>query len=283
MSKILLTGSTGFIGSQLLENLSKNNKIYITLRKKNKALIKNKNITKIYFTNIDNLNYKLKKINVGIVIHCATHYVKNHEFKDIKKLSESNILFGNIILENLKKMKVKKFINFTTVWENYNGDKDNFFNLYSVYKKNFSNLISFYKKKSKKIKFYNLIISDTFGKSDKRRKIINLLKLNFKKKRLTEIISKNLFINLLNVKDIFGAINIVIKKNIAPGEYLLKNNKTFPILKIINTLNATSQRKIRIKWLSNKVIKEKIYKYRHLKNWRPHYSSITDIVDLIKK
>lgn len=283
MNKILLTGSTGFIGSQLLEDLSKNNKIYITLRKKTKTLIKNKNITKIYFTNIDNLDSKLKKINVDIVIHCATHYVKNHEFKDIKKLSESNILFGNIILENIKKMKIKKFINFTTVWENYNGDKDNFFNLYSVYKKNFSNLISYYKKKSKKIKFYNLIISDTFGKSDKRGKIINLLKLNFKKNRLTKIISKNLFINLLNVKDIVSAINIVIKKNIAPGEYVLKNNKTFPILKIINTLNATSERKIRIKWLSNKVIKEKIYKYRQLKNWRPNYSSIKDIVNLIKK
>lgn len=283
MNKILLTGSTGFIGSQLLESLSKNNRIYITLRKKAKALIKNKNITKIYFTNIDNLDNKLKKINVDIVIHCATHYVKNHEFKDIKKLSESNILFGNIILENIKKMKVKKFINFTTVWENYNGDKDNFFNLYSVYKKNFSNLISFYKKKSKKIKFYNLIISDTFGRSDKRRKIINLLKINFKKNMLTKIISKNLFINLLNVKDIVSAINIVIKKNIAPGEYVLKNNKTFPILKIINTLNATSERKIRIQWLSNKVIKEKIYKYRHLKNWRPSYSNIKDIVNLIKK
>ena len=283
MNKILLTGSTGFIGSQLLEDLSKNNKIYITLRKKTKTLIKNKNITKIYFTNIDNLDSKLKKINVEIVIHCATHYVKNHEFKDIKKLSESNILFGNIILENIKKMKIKKFINFTTVWENYNGDKDNFFNLYSVYKKNFSNLISYYKKKSKKIKFYNLIISDTFGKSDKRRKIINLLKLNFKKNILTKIISKNLFLNLLNVKDIVGAVNIVIKKNIVPGEYVLKNNKTFPILKIIDTLNATSERKIRIKWLSNKVIKEKIYKYRHLKNWRPNYSSIKDIVNLIKK
>ena len=34
MNKILLTGSTGFIGSALLDNLSKNNKIYITLRKK---------------------------------------------------------------------------------------------------------------------------------------------------------------------------------------------------------------------------------------------------------
>ena len=56
MNKILLTGSTGFIGSQFLKNLSKNNKVYITLRKKNKKISKNKNIIKVYFNNFNNLN-----------------------------------------------------------------------------------------------------------------------------------------------------------------------------------------------------------------------------------
>ena len=283
MNKILLTGSTGFIGSQFLKNLSKNNKVYVTLRKKNKKILKNKNIIKVYFNNFNNLNNRLKKINVDIVIHCATHYVKQHEFNDINKLSESNILFGNIILENLKNMKVKKFINFTTVWENFNGEKDNFFNLYSVYKKNFSNLISFYNKKSNYTKFYNLFISDTFGEADKRRKIINLLRTNFKRNKLTTIVSKNLFLNLLNVKDIIAAANIILKKNIVAGNYTLKNNKTLSISKIISTLNATSERKMRIKWISNKVLKEKIYNHKVLKGWRPNNSRISDIVDLIKR
>lgn len=283
MNKILLTGSTGFIGSQFLKNLSKNNKVYVTLRKKNKKISKNKNIIKVYFNNFNNLNNKLKKINVDIVIHCATHYVKQHEFSDINKLSESNILFGNIILENLKNMKVKKFINFTTVWENFDGEKNNFFNLYSVYKKNFSNLISFYNKKSNYTKFYNLFISDTFGEADKRRKIINLLRTNFKRNKLTTIVSKNLFLNLLNVKDIIAAANIILKKNIVAGDYTLKNNKTLSISKIISTLNATSERKMRIRWISNKVLKEKIYNHKALKGWRPNNSRISDIVDLIKR
>ena len=137
MYKILLTGSSGFIGSELLNELSKKYKIYVTIRKKRKNLNQNQNINEIFFKNYEQLNRKLKNVRVDVVIHCATHYVKYHNEKDIKKLAESNILFGNLILENLKKMKVKKFINFTTVWENYNGKKDNFYNLYSVYKKIF--------------------------------------------------------------------------------------------------------------------------------------------------
>ena len=171
MYKILLTGSSGFIGSEILDQLSKNNIIYITQRNKKKVKKKiNQNIKKIYFKNYDNLNDKLSKLNIDIVIHCATHYIKNHTSKDIKKLSDSNILFGNVILENLRSMNVKKFIYFNTVWENYNSIKKNYLNLYAVYKSIFKELIDYYKKNLTFIKFYNLSISDTFGVFDKRKK-----------------------------------------------------------------------------------------------------------------
>ena len=73
MNKILLTGSSGFIGFELLKDLSKNNKVYITLRKKNENQFKNKNIVEIYFNNYETLNKKLRKIRIDTVIHCATH------------------------------------------------------------------------------------------------------------------------------------------------------------------------------------------------------------------
>ena len=283
MNKILLTGSTGFIGSELLKKLSQNNIIFVTLRKKNKIYQKNKNINKIYFNNYNKLNKSLKKISVDFVIHCATHYVKHHKHDDLKKLSDSNILFGNIILENLDKMKVKKFINFSTVWENYDAKKDNYFNLYSVYKKNFSNLINFYKKKNLNTKFFNLMISDTFGKNDKRMKLINMLKINFKKSKTTSIVSKKLFLNLLNVSDIINAVNLILNKKIKPDTYILKNNVNYSISNIINKINKDSQKKIKIKWLSNKILKEKLFNYKQIKKWQPNNSKIQDIVDLISR
>ena len=51
MNKILLTGSTGFIGSDLLRGLSHKNIIFITLRKKIKFIQK----IKIKIQDIDNL------------------------------------------------------------------------------------------------------------------------------------------------------------------------------------------------------------------------------------
>ena len=284
MNNILITGSTGFVGSNLLNNLYNGNKIYLIIRQRNqvKNLIKKyKNVNIIFYNKINELNKKLKNYKIDIVIHCATHYVKKHNYSDIKKLNDSNILLGNILLENLKNMKVKKFINFSTIWEDYNSIKDNNYNLYSAYKKGFGIILNYYEKILSTIKFYNLMISNTFGKSDNRLKITTVLKNNHKKNKLTEIVSKNLIMNLLNVNDISSAITLIIKKNIKPGKYLLKNNKDFKINEIVEEFNKNNVKKLIIKWTSNKIIKEKIYPYNKLKGWEPKQSNILDIVDTI--
>ena len=70
---------------------------------------------------------------------------------------------------------------------------------------------------------------------DKRLKIINILKKNYKKNKITNIFSSKLHINLLNVKDIVEAVIVILKKNKYPGSYNLVNNKNFSINKIIQT------------------------------------------------
>ena len=279
---ILITGCTGFIGSNILTKFQNSNKIYIILRnKKNNKKFKNKNIKIINYKNYDELNKKISKIKAELIIHTATHYAKTHNQKDLKEFSNSNILFGNIILENLKSMKTKKFINFSTVWEDYNGIKENYFNLYSAYKKAFSKILNFYRNKFKKVKFYELMLSDTFSKNDNRLKIINVLRKNYKSNTKTKIISKNLFINLLNVEDVVDAVVLISKKKIKPKKYLLKNPINFNINKIIQKLNSSGLKKIKIKWLSNKLIKEKILSYSVLKSWKPTKSNISDIIKII--
>ena len=280
MKKILLTGSTGFVGSALLRSLSKKYKVYVILRKKNQKVLKNKNIIKIDYINLNDLNKKISKLKINTVIHCATHYVKKHSFGDIKRLCDSNILFGNIILENLKIMGVKKFINFSTVWENYDGKKGNYYNLYSAYKACFINLINYYKKELGKINFLNLTLSDTFGLKDKRNKLINILRLNYKKNCVTKIVSRNLYMNLLNVTDVENAIDLILKKNYKSDTYILENNRIFKVIDLINNINK-NRKKIRVKWLSNKILKEKTYKFTVLKNWKPINSKIEDIVKII--
>ena len=131
-----------------------------------------------------------------------------------------------------------------------------------------------------KINFLNLTLSDTFGLKDKRNKLINILRLNYKKNCVTKIVSRNLYMNLLNVTDIENAIDLILKKNYRSGTYILKNNRIFKVIDLINNINK-NRKKIRVKWLSNKILKEKTYKFTVLKNWKPINSKIEDIVKII--
>jgi len=51
---------------------------------------------------------------------------------------------------------------------------------------------------------------------------------------------------------------------------------------MIQIFNKENDRKIKVKWLSNKLIKEKSLPYKKLKSWKPIKSNISDIIKIIK-
>ena len=128
-----------------------------------------------------------------------------------------------------------------------------------------------------------MMISDTFGENDERLKIINVLRKNYKKNKITKIISKNLFINLLNIEDIASAVKLIIKKDIKAGKYILKNTASYKMIDLIHSFNINEKKKIKVKWMSNKILKEKIYPYKKIANWVPKKSLMIDIIKIIKK
>ena len=282
MPNILLTGATGFIGSNILNAIELNNKVFVTQRLKSKTKIKkSKNIKILKFKDFKSLSNKLKKIKVDTIIHCATHYKKKHSYKDISQFAESNIMLGNILLENIKILNAKQFINFSTTWEDIDNKKNNPKNLYAAYKKSFNCIIQYYKKKFPAVNFIDLMIVDTFGKNDKRKKLINTLRKNYNQNKITKIISKRLYINLINVEDIVTAVKIILNNKIQPGKYILKNTNYLNIFNLIEHINKSNSNKIKVKWLSNSLIKDKILKYNKLKYWNPKKSNIQNIKNLI--
>ena len=106
--KILITGASGFIGSNIVKNISKANKIFIISRDKKKKN-NQKNLKFINYEKFDELNSKLKKIKIDIVIHCATHYVKEHSYNDIQRFANSNILLSTVYVRYLRALSRRFF------------------------------------------------------------------------------------------------------------------------------------------------------------------------------
>jgi len=254
---ILITGASGFVGSHVLDDCLKNNfNVHAIFRhsKKNASFTKKykKQILPIFYNNIYEIKNKLTNCKIDYVIHCATHYIKKHDHNDIENIIKSNVLFSTILLDAVVNIKIKKFINLGTVWQHFNDTKNLAFNLYAATKQSFECIFNYYKNQYTKIKFYNILLTDTFGTNDKRKKLIPILLKNFNKKNQDKInIPKNLSMNLVNINEVTKCLNILLKNNSESNNYVIKSKQDVKIFDLINFLNNNLEKKIKINWSKN--------------------------------
>jgi nucleoside-diphosphate-sugar epimerase len=254
---ILITGASGFVGSHVLDDCLKNNfNVHAIFRhsKKNVSFAKKykKQIFPIFYNNIYEIKNKLTNCKIDYVIHCATHYIKKHDHNDIENIIKSNVLFSTILLDTVVNIKIKKFINLGTVWQHFNDTKNLAFNLYAATKQSFECIFNYYKNQYTKIKFYNILLTDTFGTNDKRKKLIPILLKNFNKKNQDKInIPKNLSMNLVNINEVTKCLNILLKNNSESNNYVIKSKQDVKIFDLINFLNDNLEKKIKINWSKN--------------------------------
>ena len=271
--RILITGSTGFIGSHIVNLLLKKNiYIYDILREKNKnskyikKLKKNKNYFPIFYKKFQELEEKLKKIKINTVINCATYYSTQNDIKTIEKLIQTNIIFCSVILETLKK-KIKRFINFGSMMEYSGGNYFSPKNFYAITKFSFQTIEQFYKKYNPKIEFYDLKLYETYGDNDKREKIIPTIIKKYLQNKNIKIISKNLIMNFVHIESLMLAIEMIISNKVQEGEYCIKNKKFTKIKKVIDSLNNKLKKKIKVKYLTSEKFSNNKKKLKNLPYW----------------
>ena len=271
--KVLLTGSSGFLGSHILTYLLKNKiKVFDVLKKKRKNNKLNKklankyeNYQPIFYNSYSDLEKKLKKIKIDIVIHCATFYSLGEDYKTILKLINSNLIFSLLITKN-SIYNCKKFINFGSMMEYSQGNNFSPENFYAVTKYSFQKIEEFYKLRNN-IKFYDLKLYETYGDNDERKKIIPTIIKNYSQNKITKIISKNLKMNFVHIESLIQVIHMIIFTKIKEGEYCIKNNKFIKISQLINSLNKKLKKRIKIKYLSSKKIGNFSKKLKIFPNW----------------
>jgi len=118
---ILITGGTGFLGSEILKILPKRDKIFI-LDLKKRILSRKFKFIKGSILRRD-LNKVLKSNNINIVVHLAAALGVKKTENNPKEVLDVNIKGTFNILDSIKNSKVKKII-FASSSEIY-GDKYN--------------------------------------------------------------------------------------------------------------------------------------------------------------
>tara|TARA_Y100000590_G_scaffold366319_1_gene425589 strand:+ start:472 stop:1332 length:861 start_codon:yes stop_codon:yes gene_type:complete len=253
---ILVTGSTGFIGYDLIKILLEYGyKIVAIYRNKNLLTRKliHKNLT---WKKIDLKNKLLLKKRIDIIIHCSVV----HDFSKKNNINDyinSNIISLNNLIIFAKRSKTKLIINFSTVAVYGEVNKKNLNEEYVPIKQN---LLGMTKNLSEKIlylqpiNFVNIRLPGVLcsRKNSFRpwlQTIINKIKSG---KNVNIYNLYNKFNNVIDTHEIAQLIlKIIGKKHNIRETFNLSATKPIKMIKIMNIIKSKYQSKSKIKKFNN--------------------------------
>lgn len=206
----LVTGATGFIGEHLCKTLIDSGwYVHALVRPTSNVsrlelLGESFHIHKIGFSEIGEIIDVVGSVMPDSIFHLAASQIYEHSPCDIDALLESNIRLGTQILEAMHLHGVGVFINTGTYWQHYEGYKYDPVCLYAACKKAFQDLIVYYRN-VRKIKATTLLLTDTYGEEDTRKKVLALLvEAAFTSKELY-LTPGEQYIDLVHVSDVVSA------------------------------------------------------------------------------
>lgn len=196
-----ITGGTGYIGSTLLENLSKSkdNLIYAIIRQGSKPKVISDNIVYVEY---DGTEKSLERAIMysDYLIHLGALYTVKIDEKSVNDLITSNITFSTLLFNVANRLNPEIIIasasTFSALDEEGNYSPTS---LYAATKKAVEDIAFYYKDLS----IHFLTLPDTYGPNDWRPKIHNILAKNekwpfeFRSQREQEI-------RMIHVQDIIG-------------------------------------------------------------------------------
>ena len=254
---ILLTGSTGFIGKHLCEELKKMHSVFFLVRPHSfhDKLGANNEFFVFGDNNILELHKYIQDNNIEGIIHLASLYIQRHNAEDIPNLIQSNLYLGTAVLEAAVNTSVKWFINTGTIWQNYNSpdgeDKYCPVNLYAATKQAFMDVAKFYSETTN-IRICTLKLCDTYGPNDTRRKIYSLLEEYAKSGEVLRMSPGEQKLDILHVDDVVSGfiklMNLLNSKVDLLSEYVLTSGRQVSLRELVLEYESENAVKLNIEW-----------------------------------
>ncbi len=177
--RVLITGITGYIGSNLARALLPDHEVYGLVREPLNTTyigdIRDKLQLLVFDGSYESMVGALKTGRPDLVYHLAAYYTGARGPEHTPKLVASNVALGAYLLDAMTECGCGALVYASTVMAHYRDEAYCPLNLYAATKQAFSDLLLYYTD-AKLLRAVTLILSDTYGPGDKRPKLLNLVK-----------------------------------------------------------------------------------------------------------
>lgn len=284
MLKLLVTGATGFVGTNFILKLHNLHQITALVRAESDTSMIEKHCS-IYRDNedIQALSAFIQKERFDGVIHLATYYQPSHSSKDFLAMLSSNIIFGSKLLEALCVNPPRFFINTLTFSQFANSSSYAPAGLYDATKQAFLDIMHFYASKLPTI-FCNLLLYNTYGSNDNRPKVFNLWSKIAESQERMEMSNGEQLIDISHIDDVVNGFQTLIdlcqKNEIATLSTCTLENQRHTLKELADIFMQATHTHLPIIWgakpyRDNEImdpISSKNSNLQRLPNWEPKIS-----------
>lgn len=251
MANIVISGARGFLASRLIPLLLDNNHNILCFTSE-KAKYENEKTFSLPFVKESELKNKVANFKPDIFLNLQVSFYFNHNENTSKEMVESNIFQPLRILDILVDNGLKHLITATSFTEYGEFKEYHPVNLFAATKASFKTLAKYYHF-MRNVSLTDVVIYDTYGEGDKRKKILNLFKENIITKEELQMSPGDQIIDLSHIDDIAnGFINLIERVdidniNICQTLCATTGNR-FILRDLAKTFEKLSNSKLNIKW-----------------------------------
>ena len=175
MSRMLVTGGTGYIGSCLVRALLQlGNETHVLVRPSSRVANLDGAVVHVWDGSYASLDNIVGHARPDCTFHLASLFLASHTAADIDPLMDSNLKLGTLLLESLSHHGCHRLVSTGTSWQHYDDAEHNPVCLYAATKQAFEDIARYYAEGASQ-RIVHLHLSDTYGPHDPRRKILQLL------------------------------------------------------------------------------------------------------------
>lgn len=253
--KVLLTGATGFIGSQLAKRLvEEGHELVIVARPESPldtlhAVLPLMQVH-LYDGSYASLLQALEAERPEVVIHVASLFLAQHKPEDVARLVESNLNFPTQLLQAMSDLGVNRFINTGTSWQHYQNEAYSPVNLYAATKQAFEALLAYYVE-TQGFKAITLKLFDTYGPGDTRPKLFSLLRKTARTGEILRMSPGEQLMDLVYIDDVLDAYLLAIARlpGVTKAEcYAVSNPTRLNLRELVRIYGETVGRPVNVEW-----------------------------------
>lgn len=289
----LVTGATGFIGSHLVEHLRAAGwEVHMLVRP---SAAQSGNFPKgvqchSYGGKMVDVVEAFERAKPNVVFHLASLFLVQHTPAQVASMIEANLLLGTHLLQGMSDTGVKLLVNTGTSWQHFHTDTYRPVNLYAATKQAFEDILAYYAD-ADGIRAITLLLFDSYGPGDTRKKILRILIDCLETNEELQLSPGHQILDLAHVDDLCDAFLYAAKllsnsAHPAFASYAVSGGQRMSLREIVAALEEAAGRPLRIAWGARPYREREVMRLWDgppMPGWQPQVSLAQGLKELLRE